>query len=277
MKDGNVSDLSWEGVRKDGSFFWVSISVQVLRDCGGNVIGTEAISRDITERKTMEHAVRETNRKLNLLNNITRHDVINQLTALQGYIQLAETKKPDPVVMDYLKRIAEAADKVGRQIAFTRDYQELGDKAPSWFALDKVMATASGMTVPVRLSGTCRAVSVLADPMLERVFFNLFENAVRHGRSVTGITVRCEKKPGGLLVIVEDDGVGVKPQEKEKIFTKGYGKNTGFGLFLTKEILAITGITIRETGTFGKGARFEMLVPRAAYRMPDKKKGSKEK
>ncbi len=173
--------------------------------------------------------------------------------------------------MDYLDRIAEAADTVGRQIAFTRDYQELGVKAPSWFVLDKVVAKASGTAVPVRFSGACHAVSVLADPMLERVFFNLFENAVRHGRSVTGITVRCEREPDGLFVIVEDDGVGVKPHEKERIFTKGYGKNTGFGLFLTKEILAITGITIRETGTFGKGARFEMFVPEGAYRLPDKK------
>ncbi|MDD1694074.1 MAG: PAS domain S-box protein [Methanoregula sp.] len=270
-KNGKVSDLTGEGRRKDGSFFWVSISVQYLMDSGEHVIGTEAIARDISERKVMEHAVHEANRKLNLLNNITRHDVTNQLTALQGYVQLAEIKKPDPVVMDYLHRIGEAAGTIERQITFTRDYQELGVHAPSWSALDKVVAKASGTTVPVRVSGTCRSVSVLADPMLERVFFNLFENAVRHGRSVTGITVRCEREPDGLLVIVEDDGVGIKPHEKEKIFTKGYGKNTGFGLFLSKEILAITGITIHETGTFGKGARFEMLVPKGAFRLPDKK------
>jgi signal transduction histidine kinase len=53
---------------------------------------------------------------------------------------------------------------------------------------------------------------------------------------------------------------------KEKIFDKGYGKHTGFGLFLAREILAITGITIHETGLYGKGARFEIKVPKGKYR-----------
>jgi PAS domain S-box-containing protein len=268
-RDGKVSDYTGDARRKDGSSFWASLSVQYLKDPEGNIIGTEGIVRDISGRKTMEHAIKEANQKLNLLNTITRHDVTNQLTALQGYVQLAGMKKPDPAVMALLHKIEQAADTIERQIEFTRLYQELGIHAPSWFALDTVVARASGTPVPVHFSGSCRTVLILADPLLERVFFNLFENAVRHGKSATAITVRCEQGPDDLLVIVEDDGVGVKSHEKEKIFTKGYGKNTGLGLFLTKEILAITGITIRETGTFGNGARFEMRVPQGAWRLPE--------
>jgi signal transduction histidine kinase len=48
----------------------------------------------------------------------------------------------------------------------------------------------------------------------------------------------------------------------ERIFEQGFGKNTGLGLFLSREILAITGITITENGVPGKGARFEITVPR---------------
>jgi len=270
-KDGKIDDFTGEARRRDGSLFWASISVQSLRDGNGRKIGTEAIIRDITGRKAMEHAVQEANRKLNLLNTITRHDVANQLTALKGYIQLAELKKPDPAVEDFLLKISEAADTIDRQIAFTRVYQELGVQAPAWFAIEEIARKAAGTAVPLQFSGTCHAVSILADPMLERVFFNLFDNAIHHGKRVTRIAVRCEREPDGVLVIVEDDGVGIKPYEKEKIFTKGYGKNTGFGLFLAREILAITGITIRETGTFGKGARFEMMVPKAACRLPEGK------
>jgi signal transduction histidine kinase len=65
----------------------------------------------------------------------------------------------------------------------------------------------------------------------------------------------CEHN--GVLVY-EDDGQGIPEEEKEKIFLRGYGKNTGLGLFLIKEILAITGITIVENGIYGMGARFEM-------------------
>jgi signal transduction histidine kinase len=84
---------------------------------------------------------------------------------------------------------------------------------------------------------------------------------------VTTFGIRCERAPDGLVIYVEDDGFGVVPEEKEKIFEKGFGKNTGFGLFLAREILATTGITIRETGYVGVGARFEITVPKEMWRI----------
>jgi signal transduction histidine kinase len=55
--------------------------------------------------------------------------------------------------------------------------------------------------------------------------------------------------------------------EKEKIFERGFGKNTGFGLAISRDILDITGITIRETGEPGRGARFEITVPQGMWRI----------
>ena len=95
---------------------------------------------------------------------------------------------------------------------------------------------------------------------------SVVENAARHGDRVTTIAVSCKPDPDGLVITVEDNGVGVPLDLKEKIFEKDYGKHTGFGLFLAREILAITGITIHETGTHGKGARFEIIVPKGMYR-----------
>jgi signal transduction histidine kinase len=103
--------------------------------------------------------------------------------------------------------------------------------------------------------------------MIERVFFNLVDNARQHGGHVTEIAVGCEHASDRLVIIVEDNGVGILPEDKERIFEKGYGKNTGFGLFLAREILSITNITIRETGLCGAGARFEITVPREMWRI----------
>ena len=61
--------------------------------------------------------------------------------------------------------------------------------------------------------------------------------------------------------------LGLAAEENEKIFERGFGKNTGMGLFLAREILGITRITIRESGEPGKGARFEMTVPNGTWRM----------
>ena len=93
------------------------------------------------------------------------------------------------------------------------------------------------------------------------------DNAVRYGGKITTIRFSGEERNGVHVVVCEDDGEGVPADEKERIFERGFGRNTGLGLFLVHEILDITGITIRETGEPGKGARFEMTVPKDAYRL----------
>jgi PAS domain S-box-containing protein len=219
---------------------------------------------DISEQKRSEEAVREANRKLNLLNSITRHDIRNQLMVAQGYTQLAALNKPDPIIMDFLVKITAAIETIQRQIEFTKAYQELGVHAPSWFIVDDIIR--SGRPEKIALHNTCKAVEIFADPMIDNVFFNLFDNAVKYGERVTSITVECKQKDNGLVITFADNGIGIPAEEKKKIFDKGYGKNTGFGLFLVREILAITGITIEETGAHGKGVVFEITVPKEGYR-----------
>jgi PAS domain S-box-containing protein len=220
--------------------------------------------RDITGRIQADEALTEANKKLNLLNSITRHDVANQLTVLQGYIQLAMMKGTDPVTSDFLKKIDAVSRTIARQIEFTRTYQELGEHAPGWYHLGKIVDGVKPKGVAFSRSGT--DVEIFADPMLQKVFFNIFDNAIRHGERVTRIDLRCTPAEDGLVIVIEDDGIGIPLDEKQKIFDKGYGKNTGFGLFLAREILSITGITIFETGKHGNGARFEISVPKAGFR-----------
>jgi PAS domain S-box-containing protein len=219
---------------------------------------------DISEQKRSEAGIREANRKLNLLNSITRHDIRNQLTLAQGYTDLATLCKPDPVVLDHLSRISAAIQTIQHQIDFTKAYQELGVHAPAWFSVSEVIGRVRPETIAVRMS--CDAVEIFADPMIDKVFFNLFENAAKYGELVTTVTVRCEERGDRLVITFADNGVGIPVEEKQKIFEKGYGKNTGLGLFLVREILMITGITISETGTCGMGAVFEINVPKGAFR-----------
>jgi signal transduction histidine kinase len=108
---------------------------------------------------------------------------------------------------------------------------------------------------------------MFADPLIIKVCYNLMDNAVQYGKKITMIRFSVLKRNDEHLIICEDDGVGVLAEVKEKIFERGFGKNTGLGLALSREILSITGITIRETGDPGKGARFEMTVPKVMWRM----------
>ncbi len=109
-------------------------------------------------------------------------------------------------------------------------------------------------------------LEVFANPLIVKVFYNLIENAMQYGGNITTIRFTVEDRDRDRMIVCEDDGVGVPASEKEKIFERGFGKNTGLGLALSREILAITGITIRETGEIGKGARFEIALPEGAWR-----------
>ena len=108
---------------------------------------------------------------------------------------------------------------------------------------------------------------LFADPLFEKVFYNLIDNALRYGGDrMKTIRFSSQEIDTGLRIVCEDDGVGISHEDKKRLFTRGFGRNTGLGLFLSREILAITGITITENGTPGKGARFEITVPKGMYR-----------
>jgi len=246
----------------EGKLLWVHISIAKVT--WQQKPATLNLLTDITERKIANDALQEAGRKLSLLNSLTRHDIRNQLITLQGFTQYAKKKEQDPAIAGYLEKINSCATLIRGQIEFMKTYHELGVNSPSWHPLDKVVKKACIKELPCR--NLCSGTEIFADPMLEKVFFNLFDNAHRHGGHATEAIVRCETTGDDLTIIVEDNGTGIPDDEKKKIFEKGLGKNTGFGLFLAKEILSITGITIRETGTPGKGARFEILVPREYWR-----------
>ncbi len=227
--------------------------------------------RDITERKRIEDALALANRKLNLLSSITRHDIRNQLLALEGYLDISKDFLDDPAHMsEFIAREEKIADTLARQISFTRDYEDMGMKAPVWQQVNNVIRNviASLPMRNIRVDAGDPDLEIFADPLLEKVFYNLIDNALRYGgEQMTAIRVTNREDNGKRVIAVEDNGNGISAEDKKKLFTKGFGKHTGFGLYLSREILSITGITITENGEPGKGARFEITVPEGACRL----------
>jgi PAS domain S-box-containing protein len=247
---------------------WFYFIAAPVRDYKGEIIGAIETLDDITERKQIESALSLTLKKLNLLSSVTRHDILNKLTILSGSLYIAGEFIQDPEGIEHITRAQKTAGVIRKQIAFTREYEELGIKAPAWQRVSEVVQSAVQEMTDEKISisvGTS-SYEVFADPLLHTVFHNLFENARQHGVSVTRITVSEKISDSALVITVSDNGAGITPEDKEHIFEQGYGKNTGFGLFLSSEILAITGITIQETGSPGTGAIFEITVPNGGYR-----------
>ena len=258
--------------KRDGTRFYAEISSSVLLAPDGRPVGMVSILRDVSDRIAAGEALRKAGTKLNLLSSVTRHDILNKLTALLGYIELARHAKDSASVQDFLSKIDEIAGMLGQQIEFTKDYQELGVNSPRWQSLTAIIRHASTELdhEDVTIEDECWNLEIFADPLLVKVVYNLMDNVLRHGGEASVIRFRYKDEGNNLLLIAEDNGVGVRVQDKEKIFEKGFGKNTGFGLFLVREILAITGMTIGETGFPGKGAQFTIYIPYGNYRFPEK-------
>jgi PAS domain S-box-containing protein len=257
----------------DSSTHNVIFNKATFTDLMGNIDGIVGIIIDITERKHAEDALALANRKLNLLSSITRHDINNQLTALNAYILLSEDAIDDPVVLkELIGKEQKIADSIARQIRFTKDYEGLGVKSAIWQDVGMLVRSAE-TALPIRnirLDVRCPGLEVFADPLLEKVFYNLIDNSLHYGgEKMTTIRVTVSGGSEPLWIMYDDDGAGVSADDKKQLFTKGFGKHTGLGLFLSREILSITGISITETGEPGKGARFEIAVPEGVYRFAE--------
>ena len=223
---------------------------------------------DITEQKQEEKVLVLTKRKISILNELTRHDIANRLTVLRGRLKRARRITHDPQVIRQLEEVDNAGRDIFNHLEMARTYQDMGMFSPRWFNLRSILDYRKILTdaPDLKISIETGDLEIYADPLCPRVFENLIDNSLRHGNHVSEIHITSRQTEKGLVVILEDNGNGIRDEDKECIFEQGVGKHTGLGLFLCREILSITGITIRETGDAGRGARFEITVPRGAFR-----------
>jgi len=223
---------------------------------------------DIDEISRAHKAIAEINNKLRILSSITRHDILNRIMVTSYYSETIANELPEGRLKKQFEVINQASSEIKALIEFTAHYQDIGSAAPVWQTLDPILRLRKiqGLLKDVTMTWNHDEYEIYADRMLVKVIYNLVENSVRHGKNLSVIIISSHYQQGELVILYEDNGGGVAAEEKEKVFEKGFGKNTGLGLFLIREILSITGITIVETGEPGVGVRFEIRVPAGKFR-----------
>lgn len=241
----------------------------ILRD--GKVIGGVLVFHDISLRKSMEEDIIKANSRLTTLNQVIRHDIRNDILSFWSYLELLDETELNPRQKELVGKLLERVRSTDRYMNLARDMASIGTAKPIWHDLGTVLEQVLGQVDlgPIKVDHRTNGVKVLADPLFPNIFHSLADNSVRHGRTVTAIKVRAERSQDGLIITWEDDGVGVPTDDKERIFQRGFGKNTGQGLFLAREILSMTGGTMAEEGVQGMGARFVVHIPNGHFSLKE--------
>lgn len=255
-------------MRRDGNLAVLDIR-GVLIHHQGNFSGIQIIARDITYSRRMEEDISRVNNRLTLLADITRHDIMNNLITLSGFLDIVNDEDGSGIGVSETVHLAQdAIHRIQYLLEFTRDYQSLGLTKAEWVDAGEAMKSAvSQLSIRnVSVNNCLDGVIIQADPLLSRAFYNLLENSLQHGKTVSQISAYSLSDSQSMTIIIEDNGVGVQEAEKTRIFHKGVGENTGLGLFLVKEIVTSTGLTIAETGIPGSGARFEIRIPAGHFK-----------
>jgi PAS domain S-box-containing protein len=265
---GKLQQFENVRVHKNGSLVYVQSNVVPVMGRQKQIVGYRGVDRDITREKEMERALGEANHRLEILENVTWHDTMNQLSLLGGNVELLRRDSRPETKEKYLNRIELAANSIRKHMDFTRDYQRTGKTRPVWQDVSRSFATAAAMLdlQGVEVVSTVSDLEIKSDPMLVKAFFNMIENSLRYGQKVTEVKLSAVHDESALILFYTDNGVGIPQGEKDLIFNKGFGNNTGLGMFLIKSIFEITDIEIKETGTPGEGIRLEISVPKDMFR-----------
>jgi len=214
---------------------------------------------------TDETSCRAALKKFSLLSGINRHEICNQATVIAAILEMIKITSEEPRIHEHCRRIREKIDTICERVNVSRFYLDIVPRELRW---QEVAAVLAPLKVPdhIRLEAVLPLPVVFADTKLPVVFSSLISYTGKYSGGVSLIRISARETPDGCVIRVEDNGTGIPEEEKKRIFCHSYSDHRDFDIGITAEILSETHIGIQETGTPGKGIRFEMRVPKGWYR-----------
>ena len=251
----------------DGTWIWFEAAGSNCPEDPG-IRSIVVSSRDITPRKQVEQELQQATRKMNLMSQIMFNDLWSTLLGLSALIELEKEVTKNEKLKAYMEKQLSIVIQIEKWITNAKNYNDLGLKPPLWQNVHQsfLYAVSHLNFLSIEKHVMVKNLEILAEPLLENVFYMLSENVIRHGKTVTEVSIRYHVTKNGIIIVFQDNGVGIPESMKEAIFERTHEHKKGLGLYFAREILSITGISIRETGSWGSGARLEIEVPAGAYR-----------
>jgi hypothetical protein len=247
----------------NGKYYrWVEDYCSILYSASGEV--TEVVSFLWMSSLPLEWAMLLNGSEVwNTLNSKVRHDILNQLTAILGYLELSTDIITDPMLIDFAKKEQNAAEKIREKMIFTREYQKIGRSEFSWYLLEEIIKESLNHINLNNLSLSIDVgnISIYVDKNFRHALEKIIENIPIHAMGATNIKIKMVIENCKNFLVIEDNGCGIPIADKPRLFELGFGKGSGYGLFLVEKILFVFGITIEEVGVPGKNALFKLHIP----------------
>jgi len=290
-REGCYEEEGWR-VRKDGSRFWAGVLITAVRNDAGVLVGYGKVTRDLSQRRESEQALRTAHDDLQRVNEeldrfavVAAHDLSAPLASVNALATLLARELPEdasPRAGEFVEHITASTrrmtDLIDRLLTYARAGEAPRDRRPvdAAAAAGAVLDDLSGMiaerraVVDVALGGAPAVLAPRGD--VELVLRNLMSNALRFGaqeRPHVAVSWTAQED-GAVRFVVADDGPGIAPAHRERIFhaferlSAGAGpRGNGLGLAICERIVRRSGGDIGVDSEPGAGSRFWFTLPAA--------------
>lgn len=298
---GRVEDEDWR-VRKDGTTFWANVIITALYDTEGVLVGFAKVTRDLTERKGQEDKLRDTNEllqkqqtELRALNaskdefiSLASHQLRTPATGVKQYVGMLLEGMAGELQNDQIDLLKSAYQSNERQLRIISDLLKVAqvDAGKIKFRLAKTDVSEliknvineqkdayeeQSQTITFKEPAKTLFIEIDSD-LIRMVLENIINNASKYSMQHTNVTVSIRETKGAISIDVADEGVGIKPEDRHKLFEK-FSRidnalstlvgGTGLGLYWAKKIVDLHGGKITYAANADKGAIFTVRLPKA--------------
>ena len=274
-------------VTKEGKEINISLTVSPIKNAAGGIIGASKIARDITEQIKVQKQLEQYARQLKNLNNskdefigMASHELKTPLTSITAYLQLLERNLVDEINKNFVNKTVRHVKKLSDLVSDLLDVSKIEagklQLNPTQTDLDELLKEAIETAQPgipkhrIVCKTATPGITVFADRQrLEQVVINLLTNAAKYSPKADKIIVEAKTSETGVIVSVQDFGIGIREDQITKIFSRFYRAENlkptfsglGIGLFISKEIIERHHGKIWVESEYGKGSTFIFEVP----------------
>jgi len=269
--------------RKDGALLDISLTISPVRDATGQVVGASKIARDITQRKRAEAEIRRANQDLEQFAFSASHDLQEPLRSVKIYSELLARRysdKLDGQALEFLEFVRSGATRMELLVSDLLSYTQVSkrEESPEFVDANAALAVVlESMAGSISESGA----RITSDPLptvsmrggqLQQLFQNLIGNAIKYHRPdrTPEIHVAAQRQGEGWTFAVTDNGIGIAPEYKEKVFglfkrlhTNEEYSGTGIGLAICQRIVDQHNGQIWVESEPGQGSVFRFTIPQS--------------